>query len=54
LESLAGSALFPHGLLLVGARPGALERTFVELRQELAVMLASFRTAAVVPQAAGR
>jgi ribonuclease P protein component len=54
LESFAGSALLPHGLLLVGARPGVHERTFVELRQELAVMLDSFRTAAVVAQAAGR
>jgi ribonuclease P protein component len=54
LESLAGSPLLTHGLLLVGARPGAPERTFAELRQELSMMLGSFGTVVVRPREAGR
>jgi ribonuclease P protein component len=46
LESFAGSPLLPCGLLLVGARPTASERTFAELRTELTVMLGSGATSA--------
>jgi ribonuclease P protein component len=41
LESLVGSPPLVDGLLLVGARPAALERTFAELREELSLMLNS-------------
>jgi ribonuclease P protein component len=54
LELLAGSPLLANGLLLVGARPGALERTFAELREELSMMLGSFGTVAVEPHEAVR
>ena len=35
----AGSALLPHGHLLVGARPGACERSFDELAGEMTTLL---------------
>ena len=54
LELLAGPPLLANGLLLVGARPGAPERTFAELREELSMMLSSFGTVVVEPQEAVR
>jgi ribonuclease P protein component len=54
LESLAGSPPFADGLLLVGTRPTALERTFAELREELSLMLSSFATTPVEPREAVR
>jgi ribonuclease P protein component len=40
----AGSELLPCGQLLVGARPGACERSFEELDAEMTALLRSVAT----------
>ena len=43
-DRVAGTPLLPHGHLLIGARPGAGERSFDELGVELTAMLAARRS----------